>query len=111
MFSALIRSSTSPGLYNLSSLTNPTTGICCCRRVASNFTVISVMAAADMEFAAPAGKSSMVMATWRSGVFAAGESKTPRVMQKARMANRQVSNGFIRSILHRRDSRNVMSRA
>src|SRR5207244_3130587 len=57
------------------------------------------MAAADMEFAAPAGKSSMVMAIWRSGGVAARESAVLHAMQEANTANSQVSNGFMMAVL------------
>jgi hypothetical protein len=51
-------------------LTNPTAGTFCSRNAAINFDVISVIVAADIPPALPAGKSSIVIATDRFGCAA-----------------------------------------
>jgi hypothetical protein len=51
-------------------LTNPTAGTFCSRSAAINFDVISVIVAADIPPALPAGKSSIVIATCRLGCAA-----------------------------------------
>ena len=60
---------------------------------------IPVMDAADMEFAAAAGKSSMVMATWRSGGTSDRDDAFPRAMEKANIMHRNANTGFIGAVL------------
>jgi hypothetical protein len=58
-----------------------------------------VIAAADMEFAAPAGKSSIVMATCRSGAGVVPEIRTSLAMNKAQTTKGNVRAGFMEAIL------------
>jgi hypothetical protein len=56
------------------------------------------MAAADMVFAAAEGKSSMVMATWRSGGTSARDAEFPVAMEKANIKHRNARTGFMESV-------------
>src|SRR5438874_13723888 len=75
MLRAFIRSPTAPGLYSFFSLTEPTAGVFCPRSGVSIFAVIWLISAADIQFAAPAGRSSMVMAIWRSAATQGNHAK------------------------------------
>jgi len=63
--------------------------------VPSNFEVISLIVAAEIELD-PAGKSSIVMATWRSGCVAALELTAAAMTQNVQTITKKVRDGFIK---------------
>src|SRR5262249_37019910 len=68
------------------SLTKPTAGTLFSLSVASSLAVIAVISAADMNCAAPAGRSSMVKARARSGGVSGPEAATPGIRMTEQIA-------------------------
>src|SRR6266496_1391236 len=84
-----MRSSISPDLYSLFSLTKPTAGIFRSRNFARSLVVMAVISASVMRSAFPAGRSSMLIATWRLG-FAAWEWTRVERQRIAHAAKRNI---------------------
>src|ERR1700722_12277876 len=94
-----MRSSTSPHLkYSFRSFTKPTTGIFCSRKVPSSCFVIAVICASDMVFAAPAGRSSMVIAIRRSGGASGGVASVLNANKKTASTHKNVSTGLMKAL-------------
>src|SRR5215467_4987472 len=66
--------------------------------MARSLAVISVIAAADMNWAGPAGKSSMVTAIWRSAGGGTGEAIISE-MEEMRVKQRNARTNFIKMCL------------
>jgi hypothetical protein len=64
--------------------------------VPSNFEVIWLIVAADIELADPAGKSSIVIATWRSGCVAALELTAAAMTENAQTTTKTAHGGFMK---------------